>query len=72
MRSSRMRGYGAWNQGWRDAQRLPSGPPSPPGCLFWGFMGVILYACTMTAIQGHPFALVIGLAILAGALKGIR
>jgi hypothetical protein len=32
-------------------------------------MGLILYACVVTALQGHPFALVLGLAILAGALK---
>lgn len=69
MRSHRMRGYGAWCQGWRDAERLPPGPPGSPGIFFWCFVILILFACLQTAIQGNPFALLIGLAILAGALK---
>lgn len=69
MRSHRMRGYGAWCQGWRDAERLPPGPPRPPGIFFWGFIILVLFSCLATALQGHPYALLFGLAILAGALK---
>lgn len=69
MRSHRMRGYGAWCQGWRDAERLPPGPPGSPGSVFWIFIGLVVLACVQTAIQGHPFALLLALAILAGAMK---
>lgn len=70
MRSSRMRGYGAWCQGWRDAQRTPPGPPRGPGAAFWYLLAVVLFSCLQVALQGHPFALLIGLAILAGVIKG--
>jgi len=70
MRSSRMRGYGSWTIGWREAERLPQGPSQGPGWLFWGFIGVLLYTCLQVALQGHPFALVIALAFLIGAIKG--
>jgi hypothetical protein len=70
MRSSRMRGYGAWNQGWRDAQRTPPGPSGGPGIFFWLFILLVLVTCVQVAIQGHPFAILLGLAVLAGALKG--
>lgn len=69
MRSHRMRGYGAWCQGWRDAERLPNGPPQPPGLFFWCIIGIIVFACIQTALQGYPFALLLGLALVAGALK---
>jgi len=70
MRSSRMRGYGSWTIGWREGERLPPGPPQGPGWLFWGFVGVLLFSCLQVALQGHPFALILGLAILAGAVRG--
>lgn len=70
MRSHRMRGYGAWCQGWRDAERLPPGPPRSPGILFWGFIALVLFSCLQTALQGNPFALLVGLAVLAGAIQG--
>lgn len=72
MRCSRMRGYGSWSIGWREGERLPPGPPHKPGCLFWAFIGLVLYACVVTALQGHPFAIILGLAILGGALKGTQ
>jgi hypothetical protein len=72
MRSSRMRGYGSWTIGWREGERLPPGPSQGPGCLFWGFIAVLLYTCVQVAIQGHPFALLLGLAILIGAVKGMK
>lgn len=72
MRSHRMRGYGAWCQGWRDAERLPPGPPQRPGIIFWGFIVLVLFSCIQVALQGNPMALLIGLAVLAGVLKGIQ
>lgn len=69
MRSSRMRGYGAWCQGWRDGQRLPPSQGGP-GIFFWLFILLVLVTCVQVAIQGHPFALLLGLAVLAGAMKG--
>ena len=69
MRSHRMRGYGAWCQGWNDAKRLPPGPPHKPGVIFWGFVVLVLFSCVQVALQGHPMALLFGLALLAGALK---
>ena len=65
-----MRGYGAWCQGWRDAQRLPPGPPHKPGIFFWSFIGLVVFACFQVALQGNPLAILFGLAILAGAIQG--
>ena len=70
MRRHRMRGYGAWCQGWRDAQRLPPGPPHKPGIFFWGFILLVIFSCLQVAAQGNPLAILFGLAILAGAIQG--
>jgi hypothetical protein len=70
MRCSRMRGYGAWCQGWRDSERLPPGPPHKPGIFFWSFIGLVVFACIQVAAQGNPLALLFGLAILVGAIQG--
>ncbi len=67
-----MRGYGSWCIGWREAERLPTGPPHKPGSLFWCFIALIVFACIKVAIQGHPFAILIGFAILAGAFKASK
>jgi hypothetical protein len=72
MRSSRIRGYGSWTIGWREAERLPSGPPHKPGDFFWCFIALIMFVCIKVVIQGHPFAILIGFSILAGTIKAAR
>lgn len=72
MRNHRMHGYGAWCQGWRDGERHQPKPPHQPGILFWSFVTLVLVVCVQVALQGQPFAIVIGLAIIAGALKGLN
>jgi len=67
-----MRGYGSWTIGWREGERLPPGPPHKPGVLFWAFIGLVLFSCVQVALQGHPLAILFGLAILAGALNGSK
>lgn len=69
MRNHRMRGFGSWSLGWWEAERLPPGPPHKPGIIFWGILALLVFCCLQSAVSGHPFALVIALAILAGALK---
>ena len=69
MRSSRMRGYGSWTIGWREHKIIEPGPPSPLRFILWAFLGLVLCVCLNTALQGHPLALLFGLAIIAGALK---
>lgn len=70
MRNHRMRGFGSWSLGWWEAERLPPGPPHKPGCFFWGFIALVLFSCIKVALEGHPFALLLGLAVLAGAIQG--
>jgi hypothetical protein len=67
-----MRGYGSWCIGWREAERAPPGPPGPPGKpggVFWCVIALIIFVCIKVAIEGNPFAILIGLLILAGAIK---
>jgi hypothetical protein len=73
MRNHRMRGYGAWCQGWRDAERLPPGPPHKPGILFWGFIGVLVFTFLKVTLEtGNPMGILLGLAVLAGVVKGLN
>lgn len=67
-----MRGYGSWTIGWREGERTPNGPPGEPGCLFWAFIGTLLLAALQVALQGNPLAILFGLAILAGVIKGMK
>lgn len=72
MRSSRMRGYGSWSMGWREGERTPSPPSSGPGILFYGFMLLVVVSFVKVAIDtGNPMAFLIGLAVIAGVIKGI-
>ena len=76
MRSHKMRGYGAWCQGWNDAERR-SGPPSPGngGCGMWvlAFMLLLAFSFFKVALEtGNGMGLVLGIAVIAGVLKGMN
>jgi len=73
MRNHRMRGYGAWCQGWRDAERLPPGPPYKPGIFFWGFFILVVFSFFKVALEtGNPMGILLGLAIACGLLQGLN
>lgn len=69
MRSSRMRGYGSWCTGWREGGRMPSSPSGGPGILFWAFMALVVFSCLKA---GGTMGLILGLAVIAGVIKGIQ
>lgn len=71
-----MRGYGSWRIGWNEGSRKPS-PPSNNnnGCLLIFIVFVILLVITSFKVSfetGNPLAIIFGLAILAGMLKGLK
>lgn len=73
MRSSRMRGYGSWCMGWREAERKPSPPSGGPGIFFFAFMALVVFSCVKVAIEtGNPMAFLIGLAVVAGIFQGMK
>ena len=74
MRSSRMRGYGAWCQGWREGERRrSSGPSGGPGLFFIGFMTLVVFSFLKVALEtGNPLAFFLGLGIVAGVIKGLN
>lgn len=78
MRSSRMRGYGSWSIGWNEARRKSNLPPNNNdnnGCaiLFLGFSFLFLISCFKVSFEtGSPLAIFIGLAAIAGTLKGLK
>lgn len=78
MRSHRMRGYGAWCQGWNDAARSRrSGPPPSDngGCLAIMIClgAVFIFSCIKVTLEtGNIYALFIGMAVIAGVLKGLK
>lgn len=76
MRSSRMRGYGAWKAGWREGERRISG--SPPGnsrcgtLLGYGFILLLVFSCFKVAFEsGNPMGILFGLAVIAGVIKAV-
>jgi hypothetical protein len=64
-----MRGYGSWTIGWREDERAHPGPPDKPGVVFWCLIALVIFVCMKVAMEGNPFAILIGLSILAGAIK---
>ncbi|NDD54931.1 hypothetical protein EBZ39_13885 [bacterium] len=74
MRSSRMRGYGSWCMGWREAERKPSPPSSEgPGIFFFAFMALVVFSCAKVAIEtGNPMSFLLGLAVVVGIFQGIK
>lgn len=73
MRSSRMRGYGSWCIGWREAERKPYQGGGGPGIFFYGFIILLVISCIKVAIEtGNPTAFIIGLAVIAGVFKGLQ
>jgi hypothetical protein len=75
MRSHRMRGYGSWCMGWRDAERNPGPPPgNNGGCgiLFFGFMALVVFSFFKVALEtGNGMGIILGLAVVAGVIKGM-
>lgn len=71
LRCRKMRGYGSWCMGWKEAERLPPGPPgNGPGIFFYCIVGLIVLTCGKVALEtGNPAALLIGLGIIAGVMK---
>lgn len=67
MRSSRMRGYGSWCMGWKDAPRTgPDNNNNPSGCLIIFFI-VLAFCFFKAAIEvGSGWGFIFGLALLAG------
>jgi hypothetical protein len=71
-----MRGYGSWCIGWNEGSRKPI-PPSNNnnGCLliFIGFVILLVITSFKVSFEtGNPLAIIFGLAILAGMLKGLK
>lgn len=71
-----MRGYGSWCIGWKEGERRPSGPPpEPSGCgmlMFFGFMALVVFSFLKTSLEtGNPMGLILGLAVVAGVMKGL-
>jgi hypothetical protein len=76
MRSSRMRGYGSWCIGWREGERRSPVPPQEPGgcgmLMFLGFMLLVVVSFLKTSFEtGNPMGLILGLAVVAGVVKGL-
>jgi len=70
-----MRGYGSWSIGWNEASRKPSPPSNNNGCLVIFVCFVILLVITSFKVSfetGNPLAIIFGLAILAGMMKGLK
>ncbi len=67
-----MRGYGSWTIGWRQDERAPTGPPDKPGVVFWCLIALVIFVCMKVVMEGNPFAILIGLSILAGAIKASK
>ena len=71
-----MRGYGSWTIGWREGERNRGGPsPEPGGCgtlLFVGFIAIVIFSFLKTSLEtGNPMGLILGLAVVAGVMKGL-
>lgn len=77
MRSSRMRGYGSWTIGWREGERksnFPDNNNNNNGCapLFIGLAILILFSSIKVTLEtGNILALLIGIAMVCGIIKGL-
>lgn len=69
-----MRGYGSWTIGWREGGRLP--PSEPSGCgtiLLFSFFAILVISFFRVGIEtGNPMGFLLGLAVVAGVIKGMR
>lgn len=77
MRSSRMRGYGSWCIGWNEGSRKqPTPPPSNNGgcmIIFLIFIILLVFSSFKASFEtGSPLGIFLGLAIVAGLLKGLK
>ena len=77
MRSSRMRGYGAWTMGWREGERRSGGGGGGGGngCAFVMVCLAVLFmfSCIKVVLEtGNVYALLIGIAVIAGVVQGLN
>lgn len=73
MRCSRMRGYGSWCMGWREAERKPSPPSKDPGIFFWAVVAMIVFSFLKVAVEtGNTTGLLIGIAVVIGVIQGMK
>ena len=76
MRSKRMRGYGSWCMGWKEAEKSRKSHPNNDGnglgsIIFYFFLIVIAITFFQVAVQtGNPLGILLGFAIITGMLKG--
>lgn len=75
MRCSRMRGYGSWCLGWKEAERNPGPPQGNGGCgtvAVCGFVILIALSSFKVALEtGSGMAVLIGIAVIAGLAQGL-
>jgi len=74
MRSKRMRGYGSWSIGWKEAERTSNRSfNKDPGfgmVILYGFMILLVMTLFQVAVQtGNFLGFLLGIAILAGLAK---
>jgi hypothetical protein len=69
-----MRGYGSWCLGWKDAERNPGPPPQRDGCglfILVVVIGLVAFSTLKVAAEtGSGFAIVLGICIILGMLRG--
>lgn len=80
MRFRRMRGYGSWSIGWREGERRGSFQPRNNGnnngglgpIILFGFLILTAITLVQVSIQtGSLLGILIGIALVAGILKGV-
>lgn len=74
MRCSRMRGYGSFCLGWKEAERTKYEPSnnSGGGCLLI-FFTLLAFSFFKVAVEtGNFVGFLLGIAVIAGALNGLK
>lgn len=71
-----MRGYGSWTIGWNEADRKSNLPTNNNNGCVWIIigLGILFFISSVKATieTGNLFGICIGIAVLAGIIKGLN